>query len=322
MPHPFLPDRPIDENESLRSLGRGGLPLRAQRRIWEHNQAAQPIFTSTFSAAEGVVAAATGIVPVSQVMGSSVYHLGFSAYDSYMSGELQAFSLAYEQARSLALGRLQQEATLLRAHAVVDVRFERREFEWGAGLLEFQALGTAVRLANAPVPERAALTLLSVDDLYKLHLAGYAPVAIAMGNCFWYEGHADCAGEGSWFSQELTSHTRAARQARVLAVERFRHAARHFNAHGVVGTRVHRFGYDREYEVNQSKHTSFVLDLVVLGTAVVRHENPAPPPRPFLVVDLKDPAPESELELDSGTDLDGEDDSELGSDDAEDFEDS
>jgi len=320
MPHPFFPDRPVDENESLRSLSQGGLPLRAQRRIWEHRQAAQPIFTSTFSPAEGVVAAATGITPLSQVMGSSVYHLGFTAYGGDASGELGPFTLAYERARSLALGRLQQEATLLRAHAVVDVRFERREFEWGAGLLEFQALGTAVRLESAPVPERAALTLLSVDDLYKLHLAGYAPVAIAMGNCFWYEHHADCASEGSWFSQELTSHTRAARQARRLAVERFRHAARHFGAHGVVGTRVHRFGYDREYEVNDSTHTSFVLDLVVMGTAVVRRENPAPPPRPFLVVDLKDSTLDSELELEAGSDFTAEDDSELDAGD-DDFDD-
>ncbi|HEX3776292.1 MAG TPA: heavy metal-binding domain-containing protein [Polyangiaceae bacterium] len=308
MPHPFLPDRPVDEAESLRSLEQGGLPLRAQRRIHEHNQAATPLFTSTFSPAEGVVAAATGITPVSQVMGSSVYHVGFS-YSVGSSGELVALTQAYEHARSRALARLQQEATLLRAHAVVDVRFERREFEWGAELLEFQAIGTAVRLANAPLPERAALTLLSVDDLYKLHLAGYAPVAIAMGNCFWYEHHADCASEGSWFSQELTSHTRAARQARELAVERFRHAARFFNAHGVVGTRVDRFGRDREYEINDRSHTNFYLDLVVMGTAVVRHENPQTPPRPFLVVDLKDPDPDDEVSFGSDSDLEDELDS-------------
>ncbi|HTA93177.1 MAG TPA: heavy metal-binding domain-containing protein [Polyangiaceae bacterium] len=313
MPHPFLPDRPVDEAASLHSLAQGGLPLRAQRRISEHNRAGQPCFTSTFSPAEGVVATATGISPVSQVMGSSVYHVGFSGYASYGGGELAALTTAYEQARSLALGRMQQEATLLGAHTVVDVRFERREFEWGAGLLEFQAIGTAVRLANAPLPERATLTLLSVDDLYKLHLAGYAPVAIAMGNCFWYENHADCAGEGSWFSQELTSHTRAARQARSLAVERFRHAARHFNAHGVVGTRVERVAYDREYEVNDTSHTAFHLDLVVMGTAVVRRENPAPPPRPLLVVDLNDRS-ESELSFDSGS---ADADDELGSDDDE-----
>jgi uncharacterized protein YbjQ (UPF0145 family) len=314
MSHPFLPDRPVDEAESLRLLAQGGLPLRAQRRIAEQNQAARPLFTSTFSPAEGVVAAATGITPVSQVMGSSVYHVGFSYYDRSGSGELTTLTTAYEHARSLALGRMQQEATLLRAHAVVDVRFERREFEWGADLLEFQAIGTAVRLANAPLPERAVLTLLSVDDLYKLHLAGYAPVAIAMGNCFWYEDHADCAREGSWFSQELASHTRAARQARSIAVERFRHAARHFNAHGVVGTRVHRTGYDREYERSDVSHTAFVLDLVVMGTAVVRHDNPPPPPRPLLVVDLKDP-PKEELSFDSGSEDDSDDELDSDSDD-------
>jgi len=53
----FLPDRPVDEAvEGLRSLAQGGLPLRAQRRIFEHNEAAEPIFTSTLSVAEGVVA--------------------------------------------------------------------------------------------------------------------------------------------------------------------------------------------------------------------------------------------------------------------------
>jgi Putative heavy-metal-binding len=100
MPYPFLPDRPVDEAESLRSLAQGGLP----------------------------------------------------------------------HARSLALGRMQQEATLLRAHAVVDVRFERREFEWGTDLLEFQVMGTAVRLANAPVPERAVTTVSpSTDAGHELH---------------------------------------------------------------------------------------------------------------------------------------------------------
>lgn len=290
MPHPFLHDRPVAEDESLRSLAQGGLPLRAQRRIAEHNQAAPPVFTSTLSPAEGVLAATTGITPLSQVMGSSVYHVGFSGNASYAGGELTGLTAAYEHARSLALGRMQQEATLLRAHAVVDVRFESRRFEWGAELLEFQAVGTAVRLANAVLPERAVLTLLRVDDLYKLHLAGYMPVGIAMGNCFWYEGHADCSSEGSWYSQELSTHARAARQTRSLAVERFRRSARHFNADGVVGTRVQRSGHDREYEINDNSHTAFALDLVVMGTAVVRHESPRLPPRPLLVVDLADRA--------------------------------
>jgi hypothetical protein len=81
----------------------------------------------------------------------------------------------------------------------------------------------------------------------------------------------------------------------------------------VVGTRVHRHGYDREYEVNDSSHTAFVLDLVVMGTAVVRQANPASPPRPLLVVDLEDRAniePQSPFASGStsGTALDADDD--------------
>ncbi|HSQ64356.1 MAG TPA: hypothetical protein VLM85_14110, partial [Polyangiaceae bacterium] len=62
----------------------------------------------------------------------------------------------------------------------------------------------------------------------------------------------------------------------------------HLGAHGVVGVRVHRRGHDREYEVNDQRHVSFRLDLVVMGTAVVRRGQAVPPPRPDLVVDLRD----------------------------------
>ena len=73
-----------------------------------------------------------------------------------------------------------------------------------------------------------------------------------------------------------------------MATERFRAFAHHLGAQGVVGVRVHRKGYDREYESGDVKHVSFRLDLVVMGTAVVRRGNADPPPRPNLVVDLRD----------------------------------
>ncbi len=128
-------------------MKQGGLPLRAQRRIWEMSQSPQPLVTSTLSPAETVVARMTGLEPVSQVMGSSVYHVGFGNYrSSWTGGELQNLTVAYEQARSRALSRMQQEAALLRAHAVVDVKFEKRGYEWADEHLEFNAIGTAVRL--------------------------------------------------------------------------------------------------------------------------------------------------------------------------------
>jgi uncharacterized protein YbjQ (UPF0145 family) len=290
MAHQLLPDRPVDEAKSAEAVERGGLPLRVQRRIWETNQVERPLVTSTLGPAETVVAKMTGLEPVSQVMGSSVYHVGFSNYrSSWGGGELTNLTIAYEQARSRALSRMQQEAALLRTHAVVDVKFERRGYEWGEDLVEFVAIGTAVRVKGAPPTDQPALTLLTTGQLWKLHHAGYWPVGVAMGNCFWYEPHADCYGEGSWYSQELPAHTRASTTSRDLAVERFRSFAHHFNAHGVVGVKVSRHARDHEWESSSNgHHTAFHIEMVLMGTAVVRRGDAGTPPRPKLVVDLCD----------------------------------
>lgn len=277
-----------EDEQSQELLKRGGIPLRAQRRIHELTHGERPIFTSTLTASEGVVARQTGLTPISQVMGSSIYHVGLGLTGYGTGGELAVLQHAYEHARSLALSRMQQEAALLGAHLVLDVKFHGRGFEWSSDLIEFNAVGTAVRIAGVPPTQQPVLTLLEPDELWKLHHAGYWPVGIAIGNSFWYEPHADCWGEGSYYSQELPAHTRAAQGARHQATERFRAFAHHLNAHGVVGVRVNRHGHDREYEVNDSKHVSFRLDLVVMGTAVVRRGEAAPPPRPNLVVDLRD----------------------------------
>jgi uncharacterized protein YbjQ (UPF0145 family) len=289
VPHYLLPDRPVDEARSRQSVEQGGLPFRAQRRIQELTASQQPVFTSTLTPSETVVARSTGLEAVSQVMGSSVYHVGMrSVIASWGGGELGALTQAYEHARSRALSRMQQEAALLRAHAVVDVKFTGRGYAWAEDLIEFTAVGTAVRLVGAPPAQEPALTLLEADQLWKLHNAGYWPVAIAMGNCFWYEPHCDCMSEGSFWSSELPAHSRVSQRARDLSVERFRAFAHHFKADGVVGVRVHRHGRDSEYEVNDVSHTSFHLDMMVIGTAVVRRGDAGAPPRPELVVDLRD----------------------------------
>jgi uncharacterized protein YbjQ (UPF0145 family) len=292
-----LPDRPVDENQSLAHLAQGGLPLRAQRRIHELVHAPRPVFTSTLSTNEMVIAKATGLTPVSQVMGSSIFHVGFASYTTWGGGELVSLTAAYDRARSLALSRMEQEARMLGAHLVVDTRFVGRGYDWAEDMIELTAIGTAVRIdGQAPAPldgpsggrpasggSSPALTLLSVDELYKLHRAGYWPVGIALGNCFWYVRHADCTSEGSWFSSELPMHTHASQTARNLAVSRFRAFAAHFKADGVVGVQVHRHAHDHEHD----GHTHFSVDMMVSGTAVVRRGAAAPPPRPKLVVDFE-----------------------------------
>jgi uncharacterized protein YbjQ (UPF0145 family) len=295
MPHPFLPDRPVDEARSLHDLAQGGLPLRAQRRIYEHHAGAlggRAVFSSTLDPGETLVSRSTGLEPVSQVMGSSIFHVGFRGYPSFAGtgGELAPLTSAYDQARSRALSRMQQEAALLRAHVVVDVKFVGRGYDWAEDLVEFTAIGTAMRITGFPDVAQPVLTLMEADELWKLHHAGYWPVAIAMGNCFFYVRHADCVSEGSFFSSELPAHSRAAQAARDLAVQRFRHFAQHFRADGVVGVRVHRQARDHEWRASENgpEHTAFSVELMLAGTAVVRRGDASPPTRPLLVVNLRD----------------------------------
>jgi uncharacterized protein YbjQ (UPF0145 family) len=276
-----------DDEQTLANLAQGGIPVRAQRRIHEATHGARPLFTSTLTPSESVVARQTGLTPISQVMGSSIYHVGFGLTGYGAGGESAILQRAFEHARSLALSRMQQEAALLGAHLVLDVKFHHRGFAWSGDLIEWCAVGTACRVQGMPPTQQPILTLLEPDELWKIHHAGYWPVGIAIGSSFWFEPHADCYGEGSFFSQELPAHTRAAQGARHNATERFRASAHHLGAHGVVGVRVQRTARDQEYE-SGGKHTAFRLNLVVMGTAVVRRGDAQVPTRPSLVVDLRD----------------------------------
>jgi uncharacterized protein YbjQ (UPF0145 family) len=46
---------------------------------------------------------------------------------------------AHQHAAQLALGRLEQEAALLKAHGVIGVRLNTRDYAWGQNMLEYTA---------------------------------------------------------------------------------------------------------------------------------------------------------------------------------------
>src|SRR5436305_1380101 len=107
---------------SQQSLEQGGLPLNAIDRLREQAlRQGTPghIFTSDLSVNELALIGQAGYEPLGQVMGSSMYHIGWQymptgSYNwSSSSGELTVLTEAFYQARHLALGRLQQEAALL-----------------------------------------------------------------------------------------------------------------------------------------------------------------------------------------------------------------
>jgi uncharacterized protein YbjQ (UPF0145 family) len=275
---------PPPESPHRLSFEDGGLPDRARERLQEAAGDGPGFFTTTFSVAEMAVARLAGYEPIGQVMGSSVYHVGWGGLLAADVGELTTVTHARWDASTRALGRMAEEARLLGAHAVVGVRLGMRGYEWAGELSEFTAVGTAVRV-NGPVPERPALSNLSVQELYKLELAGLWPIDVVMGNSAWRDMHADCRADGRWLNMELPLHTACIDNARSAAQERFKKAIVRANAHGVVAVTVERRFHESEWEANNSSHTEFKAEVVLLGTAVARLREPRLP-RPRLVLDL------------------------------------
>ena len=66
-----------EQAASLEALTQGGLPLRAQQRLGEIGKATPGFFTSDLSVDEFALVHALGLRPISQVMGSSIYHVGW-----------------------------------------------------------------------------------------------------------------------------------------------------------------------------------------------------------------------------------------------------
>ena len=265
---------------SLEALARGELPLRAQQRLGHIGKTSGGLFTSDLSVGEFALVQAIGLRPLAQVMGSSVYHVGwqqrpggFGLQAGGISQELTVVSEAWNTARLRAFARLEQEATLVGADAVVGVRLTVGSHDWASGAIEYVAVGTAVRLDVAEQAERPALTDLSGQDYWKLWHAGYRPIGVVGATTVhyivpgWATQQAQSGMYASWANQELQDFTRGVYDARETALGRMSAEARHHGAAGVVGVSIVHHIEQREAGAGSGRR-DLVITFHVLGTAI------------------------------------------------------
>jgi len=284
-----------DAEASRRSLEAGALPLQAQRRLSEEVQAGHPLFTSDLSVKEFSLVRNQGYTALSQVMGSSIYQVGWQFTRTFSwnttAYELTNVSNAHQHAAQLALARLEQEAALLRAHGVIGVRLNTRDYEWGQNLLEYTAIGTAIRLENTPLPSRPFLSDLSGQEFWTLLQAGYYPDGVVTGFCSYYVSLGSQATRqlnswfgGGWTNQEIVPFSQGLYTARSLAMDRLLNMARRLNAIGVVGMHIHSNRRLIEQESNETKYMDFSVQFSAVGTAInaLRKDHVIPAPQPTL----------------------------------------
>lgn len=239
------PQQPMNLAASFAHVAQGGIPLRAQERLAAEAGPHRRLFTSDLSVNEYILAKGVQCTPISQVMGSSVYHVGQIPDYKGKTGEISVISDAHREARRRAVARLYQEAAFVRADAVIGARLRERMITMGArgkggddggGILEFTVVGTAVR---APwithPPGQPIVTDLSGQELWALAQDGYEPACFLFEFCRYHVWHVTPAGR---FHGEILDATAAIDTARVIASQKLYRQAQSFHAEFVVGSDI------------------------------------------------------------------------------------
>lgn len=107
-------------------------------------------FTSDLTGQDFWTLLQTGYRPVSLVMGTCVYHVAHQGFMQTLkrigrNTEMENYTQALYDARELALSRMQAEAEAETAAGIVGARVEENSHGWGSHVIEYFALGTAVK---------------------------------------------------------------------------------------------------------------------------------------------------------------------------------
>jgi uncharacterized protein YbjQ (UPF0145 family) len=279
-------DKVADElrEQDVARVERGSIPLAAEQRVRGLGGGAMG-FTSGLSVADFALTRLESIRPVCQVMGTSVYKVGWQSYpwssgwgSDAMLTELGALTHAWNDARARALGRLAEEASHAGCHAVVDVTFDNRRHEFLGDEIEVLVNGTAVHLPEGIGPaDRPVLTDLSLPDYVLLRRGGYAPVGVVASTSVFYvvPGRQTRRMTTGWQrlqpNQELVDFTQGIYGARESALARATEQARALGAGGLVGMDVQHDIAVREVEQNNQARKDLVVTFHILGTAIAPH---------------------------------------------------
>ncbi len=142
---------------------------------------AEPV-TSDLTCEEMWNLAALGYMPLKLVLGTGVYSLGFAGslkalFKSIVRGELTDLTSLIYEAREHAIGLVRDEAAAIRADDVVGVKTYIHDI---GGLIEFMAIGTAVKRVADAAPASETLPVQAIIKDKDTWIAGVDIFATAL----------------------------------------------------------------------------------------------------------------------------------------------
>jgi uncharacterized protein YbjQ (UPF0145 family) len=283
-----------DDERSISQLEVGGITPEAARRLRELSE--RGAFSSDLSVADFALCHQLGLKPLSQVMGTSVYQIGYQAPLWGAEGEmteLTTISAAWNQARDRSFARLAQEAQSVGASAVVGVSVASSVGDWaqtgGYGAVQYLVTGTAVSRAgehSGQAHRNAVLTELSVADYAKLIAAGIEPVGIVAWTSVFFvsltyiRAGQPMFGGAAYQNFEYREVTECFYGARERVTAELGRQAQALGASGIVGVRIHHTTRPEALNMGPgAARQGVVASFSAIGTAVAEkgHSAPAAP---------------------------------------------
>lgn len=243
------------------------------------------MFDSALTVADFALCDQLELTPVGQVMGNSIYQMGYQSAWGEVSGgydptgtfmyELTIYSQALNEVRSRALRRLAEEAARRDADAVVGVstRAGESNLESGSVALEHTVLGTAVRRAQSG-RRQPVLSELKVSEYAQLLRAGFEPAGIVAWTSVFFAGYSFGMGGGLMMGGtqnfELRDFTQAFYEARETVMGRLSSQAATLGADGIVGMRIDHTASRREIGegFGTGRRTGLLVTFNAVGTAI------------------------------------------------------
>lgn len=287
------------------------LPPAARERL--AGQRDKHSWGSTLTVSEFTAISKVGFQPVGQVLGAAVYNVG-DAGDEECPFGLAVYrgegSPAYRppggglrpiqppptgaaaigsarplvsvlyQARRAAINRMTTECTALGALGVIGVRLEVGPFADDEDILEFRALGTAIRAPGVVSRAQPFASDLSGQDFTKLVAHGWMPVGLALGVAVGYR-HDDWLTKGQTRMTagniEVEGYTYLVRQMRTDARNELELDLVRMGADGVVVREMQTRITERKCPIVPFSR-DHVAEATIVGTAIAQFAQFAPPP--------------------------------------------
>jgi uncharacterized protein YbjQ (UPF0145 family) len=176
--------------------------------------------------------------------------------------ELDVLSSAWMTARRRAIDRLAEEARQVGADAVVGVHLHRGEHDLGRRTIDYVVTGTAVRLPGPQRHPRPVLTNLSIQDYWRLHEAGRAPLGLLTATAVVFASASRFARlrrlRTTRQNQELAELSRAFHAGRETVRNRLLEQVSEAHGEGAVGVElshaVHREGFTLASPLTSYEH--------------------------------------------------------------------